>query len=65
MSDQEFEQLMDKRFGSTWKNDSTGTKSGSESEENDLYDDADMDEGEGGGDEEGDDEEGDISDSEG
>lgn len=64
MSDQEFEQLMDKRFGSTWKNDSTGTKSGSESEENDLYDDADMDEGEeeGGGE---DDEEGDISDSEG
>ena len=55
---------MDKRFGSTWKNDSTGTKSGSESEENDLYDDADMDEGEeeGGGE---DDEEGDISDSEG
>ena len=64
MSDQEFEQLMDKRFGSTWKNDSTGTKSGSESEENDLYDDVDMDEGEeeGGGE---DDEEGDISDSEG
>lgn len=64
MSDQEFEQLMDKRFGSTWKNDSTGTKSGSESEENDLYDDADMDEGEeeGGGE---DDEEGDVSDSEG
>ena len=63
MSDQEFEQLMDKRFGSTWKNDSTGTKSGSESEENDLYDDADMDEGEeeGGGE---DYEEGDISDSE-